>query len=473
MSSKKSAFKFGPKHRLAVTIVISFAFFVSELAGMLCRYSVARVKSLTSCHLLLVAFKTRSLALMADAFHYMNDLIGFIVALTAIIISERSVSPQDLSFGWQRARLLGAFFNGVFLLALGISIFLQSIERFISLQMVEDPKLVLIMGSVGLGLNLISAAFLHEHHGHDHHGHGHDHGHAHGHTHSHHQSHSDVVEDVDRPAPTTIVMGVIRHHPEHNGSDDSSRASLHSHAEHRHAEYGGTKSSGRDLGMMGAMIHVMGDALNNIGVIIAAAIIWFTHSPSRFYADPGVSMGIALMILVSALPLVKNSGAILLQSAPRGVDLGDVKHDLEKIPGIESVHELHVWRLDQKKAIASAHVVVSDQNISNFMEKAKTVSECLHAYGIHSATLQPEFLPATTSLPPPAAALSTTTPPSPAAGGVGAAERNAVSAPPTSTSTSSTSPVRRRRAAGGSAACQMVCGKGICENLFCCTAVQI
>ncbi|KAK0722187.1 cation efflux family-domain-containing protein [Lasiosphaeria miniovina] len=453
MSSKKSAFEFGPKHRLVATIVISFAFFVSELA---------------------VAFKTRSLALMADAFHYMNDLIGFIVALTAIIISERSESPQDLSFGWQRARLLGAFFNGVFLLALGISIFLQSIERFISLQMVEDPKLVLIMGSVGLGLNLISAAFLHvEHHGHDHHGHGHDHGHAHGHAHGHDQSQSDVVEDVDRPAPTTIVMGVMGHHPEHNGSDDSSRASLHSHAEHRHAEYGGTKSIGRDLGMMGATIHVMGDALNNLGVIIAAAIIWFTHSPSRFYADPGVSMGIALMILVSALPLVKNSGAILLQSAPRGVDLGDVKHDLEKIPGIESVHELHVWRLDQKKAIASAHVVVSDQNISNFMEKAKTVSECLHAYGIHSATLQPEFLPTTTSLPPPAAALSATTTPSPAAGGVGSAERNAVNVPITSTSTSSMSPVRRRRAAGGSAACQMVCGKGICENLFCCTAVQI
>lgn len=49
-------------------------------------------------------------------------------------ISERTRSPAELSFGWQRARLLGAFFNGVFLLALGISIFLQSIERFISIE---------------------------------------------------------------------------------------------------------------------------------------------------------------------------------------------------------------------------------------------------------------------------------------------------------------------------------------------------
>ncbi|KAJ0118049.1 cation diffusion facilitator family metal ion [Diaporthe amygdali] len=117
------AFSLSPKTRLIITISISFAFFVAEIT---------------------VAFKTRSLALLADAFHYMNDLIGFIVALTAVIISERARSPRELSFGWQRARLLGAFFNGVFLLALGISIFLQSIERFISIERIEDPRLVMI-----------------------------------------------------------------------------------------------------------------------------------------------------------------------------------------------------------------------------------------------------------------------------------------------------------------------------------------
>lgn len=76
-------------------------------------------------------------------------------------MSERSASRQDLSFGWQRAQMLGAFFNGVFLLALGISIFLQSLERFITLERVEEPKLVLIMGCVGLTVNTISALFLH------------------------------------------------------------------------------------------------------------------------------------------------------------------------------------------------------------------------------------------------------------------------------------------------------------------------
>jgi zinc transporter 1 len=83
--------------------------------------------------------------------------------------------------------------------------------------------------------------------------------------------------------------------------------------------------------MMGVFVHVLGDALNNLAVIIAALVIWLTNSPARFYADPGVSTVISILILLSSIPLVKNSGKILMQSAPGGVDIEDVKHDLEKV----------------------------------------------------------------------------------------------------------------------------------------------
>lgn len=277
----------------------------------------------------------------------MNDLIGFIVALVAVHVTESKTSPSDLSFGWARAQLLGAFFNGAFLLALGMSIALQSIERFISIQHVENPKMVLIVGCVGLTLNLISALFLHEH--------DHDHDHGHG-----------GNEDGETIVPTPM------------------------HASHMHI-IAKPKKSGMDLGVLGVLIHVIGDAINNIGVIISAVIIWFVKSPTRYYADPAVSMWIAIMILITAVPLTKRSGKILLQSAPLGVKIEDIKHDLESIPGVQSVHELHVWRLDQKKSVASAHIVVSDPDIASFMKKAEIFSQCLHAYGIHSATLQPEL----------------------------------------------------------------------------------
>lgn len=114
------------KTRLYIAITLSFCFFVAEIS---------------------FGFYTRSLALVADGFHVLFDLISFAIALAAIIVwliqvlyrsqvdldqvSERSQSPQGLSFGWQRAQLLGSFFNGVFQLALGFSIFLMSLERFI------------------------------------------------------------------------------------------------------------------------------------------------------------------------------------------------------------------------------------------------------------------------------------------------------------------------------------------------------
>lgn len=91
--------------------------------------------------------------------------------------------------------------------------------------------------------------------------------------------------------------------------------------------------------MLGVLVHVIGDAINNIGVIVAAVVIWQTRPDARFYADPAASMFIAIMIFVSAIPLTRNAGAILLQSAPRGVEIEDVKHDLEQVRPSPSVLE--------------------------------------------------------------------------------------------------------------------------------------
>ncbi|XXG99444.1 hypothetical protein Hte_005783 [Hypoxylon texense] len=443
-------FKLSSKQKLCAIIGISFAFFIAEIV---------------------VAFLTKSLALLADAFHYMNDLIGFIVALVAIIISERAESPQNFSFGWARAQLLGAFFNGVFLLALGISIFLQSIERFISIERVENPKLVLIMGCVGLTLNIISATLLHEHHGHDHgHGHGHSHGHSHaedsthaeGHVHDHNHSHVNI----EAGRQTTDSLS--------DDQDDVPLTPISAHAEHRHT-ITTLRSPGRDLGMMGVLIHVIGDAFNNVGVIAAALVIWLASSEGRFYADPGISIGIALMILFTSIPLVKNSGKILMQSAPKGVDMDDVKHDLEKIPGIESVHELHIWRLDQKKAIATAHVVVSNNEMADFMSRARTVGECLHAYGIHSATLQPELANPSATPTATATATATAAPTDDESKQVGNVTANLAPVATTTAATGdavSTSGASIRRRRPEATACQIACGN-VCESLTCCNTTTM
>lgn len=66
--------------------------------------------------------------------------------------------------------------------------------------------------------------------------------------------------------------------------------------------------------------------------------------------------------------------------------------DCQQVPGVLAVHELHVWRLNQHKALASAHIVTQDRSLEGFMRQAQLIGECLHAYGIHSVTLQPELI---------------------------------------------------------------------------------
>ncbi|EPS28802.1 hypothetical protein PDE_03748 [Penicillium oxalicum 114-2] len=367
--------------RLSAVIGISLCFFVAEIS---------------------IGFYTHSLALVADAFHYLNDLVGFIVALVAAIVAERTDAPQSLTFGWQRIQLLGAFFNGVLLFGLGISIFLQSIERFISVQEVENPKLVLIMGCVGFTLNLVSVVFLHDH-SHSNGG-GHDHSHSHGgHTHGHepsqchHQSNHPITDSgKDSSLHTSPTIEPIPI----NLSDEKRRLThtppvgiraQHIHHKHHVNAKNAIHKPHRDLAMMGVLIHVIGDCANNLGVIVAAAVIWFAHYRGRFYADPAVSMGIAIMIFLSSIPLIKHAGQILLQSAPQGVDHDDVKHDLEGLPGVLAVHELHIWQLNQTKSLASAHIVLDGHAVVDFDNLAVTIRECFHAYGIHSVTLQPEI----------------------------------------------------------------------------------
>jgi zinc transporter 1 len=71
-----------------------------------------------------------------------------------------------------------------------------------------------------------------------------------------------------------------------------------------------------------------------------------------------------------------------------------VADSFAQIKGVIAVHELHIWRLNQQKSLASAHIVVEKDALSSFTDIANTINECLHAYGIHSATLQPEVVSA-------------------------------------------------------------------------------
>jgi len=168
----------------------------------------------------------------------------------------------------------------------------------------------------------------------------------------------------------------------HNQPKDTSKKSGHGH-------------SHGDLNMRGVFLHVMGDALGNIGVITSALIIWLTSFSWRFYSDPAISLIITVIILCSAIPLCKAASRILLQAVPAGMSVDDIKADIVDLPGVISCHHFHVWQLSDTKLVASLHVQVEfdfkGEGSARYMQLARGIRECLHQYGIHSSTIQPEF----------------------------------------------------------------------------------
>ena len=148
------------------------------------------------------------------------------------------------------------------------------------------------------------------------------------------------------------------------------------------------------MNMRGVFLHVLGDALGNVGVIGAGVFILLSSASWRFYSDPAISFIITIIIFHSALPLVKSASFILLQGVPPTVPLETVKASMLNVDGVISVHELHIWQLSESKIVASVHVLVdcSSGDMDRYVEIAGKVRRVLHSWGVHSSTIQPEFV---------------------------------------------------------------------------------
>ncbi|KFA54951.1 hypothetical protein S40293_02322 [Stachybotrys chartarum IBT 40293] len=177
---------------------------------------------------------------------------------------------------------------------------------------------------------------------------------------------------------------------------DSSIHHGHNHTLPKKPSKGGSHSHNHaDMGMNAMVLHVIGDALGNLGVIVTALVIWLTDLPGKYYADPIVSLFITVIILKTSIPLTLATSRILLQATPENMSIQEIRQDIERLPGVVSCHHVHVWQLSDTKVVASMHLQVSfpinSHSGEKYMQLARRARKCLHGFGIHSATIQPEF----------------------------------------------------------------------------------
>jgi cobalt-zinc-cadmium efflux system protein len=139
------------------------------------------------------------------------------------------------------------------------------------------------------------------------------------------------------------------------------------------------------LNVRGAYLHVLGDMLASGGTVVAAAVIRYT---GWLGADPLASLVTTVLIIAGAWRLVRESVDVLLEAAPPHIALDAVRRSVETIPGVESVHDLHVWTVTSGMVAMSAHAIVRD--VANHQAVLEAAHDVMQEMGIHHVTIQLE-----------------------------------------------------------------------------------
>jgi len=144
-------------------------------------------------------------------------------------------------------------------------------------------------------------------------------------------------------------------------------------------------TSRENMNVRGAYLHVLGDLMASVGTVAAALIIQFT---GWLLADPLASLLTTAVIVRGAWQLVRESVDILLESAPSHIDLAAVRAQLEAIPGIELVHDVHVWSVTPRLVAMSAHAIVRDPAAQQHV--LEHIHDAMALFGIGHVTVQLE-----------------------------------------------------------------------------------
>lgn len=348
---------------------------------------------------LIVGYFVNSVSLVADAFHMLSDFMALVVGIVSTRIAKWPSSSKN-TFGWQRAEVMGGLINTVMLITLCFTILLQAIQRFISAEPIENPRLMIYVGAGGLFVNILGMLVLGVH--------------SHGST----KEPINVIEEEVSEFETMEVQ--LRPDTESNTYKknrnldghlvlDKRVGSLHSEEQRAlplnentvtptSAVESGRTKKGKHTGsvnMRAVFLHVLADFFGSIIVVVSAVLLAFapgdveSDGAWKLYVDPSMSVLMVVIILASAVPLMCKAALILLQSVPNEISLKNLKARLEMIDGIHEVHDLHVWRLQSNCIIGTVHIRC--RSLPDYLKIAHKVKELFHDFDIHCSTIQPEF----------------------------------------------------------------------------------
>lgn len=145
------------------------------------------------------------------------------------------------------------------------------------------------------------------------------------------------------------------------------------------------KNAKGDMNLRASYLHLVSDSLSSVGVVIGGILIYFFKI---YWVDPLLTVLIALYVIIESYKIVKKAVHILMQGVPENIDTTAIVKELEKINGINDVHHVHVWSLDEKNLNFEAHITINDMPLSETNKISEDIEHALTHYGINHVTIQ-------------------------------------------------------------------------------------
>ena len=142
-----------------------------------------------------------------------------------------------------------------------------------------------------------------------------------------------------------------------------------------------------NLNVKAAYLHLMGDTLSSVAVILGGIAIWLYHI---FWIDPLITIFVGIYIIYHTWGIIKQTVDILMQSTPSNINLNELKQQVEKINEVDNIHHVHVWKLDDTQTHLEAHLNLKNNiNMIEMMDIRRAVEYLLEEkFGVNHITLQ-------------------------------------------------------------------------------------
>jgi zinc transporter 2 len=338
-----------------------------------------------------------SLTVLSDAAHLLADLAGFGVALAASHLASLPATEKH-TYGLKRVEALAALFS-VSSLALVTVVLAVEAARRIYLFILDpsnvetvDGKVMSAIAAVGVAVNVALAIVLGE--GGDVHlpgmEHSHDHDHVHD-NHNHHGAHHHEDHASDHHHEEAGLLAKVNasystynshdhgHNHDHSEDDHHSRSdAIHIPLPEKSVE---SPPLLRNINLHAAYLHVIGDLLLSLGVLVAGVVIWF--QPTWHLIDPICTIFFAGLVFHSTIEVFRSSLSVLLEEVPPHIELGLLEAEIKKVVGVSNTHCLHVWSVSHGCFALSVHVTAVDPQ-----QALKDIDQICRKFKIHHATIQ-------------------------------------------------------------------------------------